>query len=145
MLSQIDGIREEWLTGKGHYFLNQSEKLEIALHIVSLYFRHPLLMDATVNNSIRAERANIDMVKMILAAQTEDEEYNKLQIDLEYERPVLCANMTFMSDERLMDFANAIAKNIYVFWISKDNDFTHLISLSPSILTRIMSVQCIWV
>lgn len=90
MLGQIDGIREEWLTRKGHYFLNQSEKLEIALHIVSLYFRHPLLMDATVNNSIRAERANIDMVKMILAAQTGDDKYNKLQIDLEYERPVLC-------------------------------------------------------
>lgn len=123
MLSQIDGIREEWLTGKGHYFLNQNEKLEIALHIVSLYFRHPLLMDATVNNSIRAERANIDMVKMILATQTGNEEYNKLQIDLEYERPVLCANMTFMSNELLMDFANAVAKNIYVFWMSKDNDF----------------------
>jgi len=122
MLTQIDGIREEWLTEKGHYLLNQSEKLEIALHIVSLYFRHPLLMDATVNNSIRAERANIDMVKMILAAQTGDEDYNKLQIDLEYERPILCTNMTFMSNEHLMDFANAIAKNIYVF-MSKDNDF----------------------
>lgn len=123
MLRQVDEIREEWYVDKGHYHLNHNEKLEIALHIVSLYFRHPLVMDATVDNSLRAEMANIDMIKMIMAAQTGDERYNQLQIGLDYEKPVLSANMTFMNNEHLMDFANAIAKNIYVFWMSKDNDF----------------------
>ena len=81
MLRQIDEIREEWLSGEGYYVLKAREKLEVALHIVSLYFRHPLIMELTVDNSIRAERASIDMMKMILASQTGDEGFNQFKIE----------------------------------------------------------------
>lgn len=123
LLRQIDEIREEWSTGKEYYVINDREKLEISLHLVSLYFRHPLLMESTVDNSIRAERAHIDIMKMILASHTGNEGYNQLQIGLEYDKPALSASQTYMNEELLMDFAKAISKNIFVFWMSKDNDF----------------------
>ena len=80
-------------------------------------------MELTVDNSIRAERASIDMMKMILASQTGDEGFNQLKIGIEYEKPVLSASQTFMNEEHLMDFAKAIAKNIFVFWVSEGADF----------------------
>jgi len=123
LLRQIDELRDNWQTGKEQYILNDDEKLEIALHLVSLYFRHPLVMESTVDNCIRAEKAQIDMLKMIMAAQTGEDRYNKLQIGLEYDKPALSATMTFMNEEFLMDFAKAISKNIFVFWMSKENDF----------------------
>ena len=123
LLRQIDKIRKDWQTGKEKYILNDKEKLEIALHLVSLYFRHPLVMESTVDNCIRAEKAQIDMLKMIMAAQTGDERYNKLQIGLEYDKPALSASMTFMNGEFLTDFAKEISKNIFVFWMSKGKDF----------------------
>lgn len=123
LLRQIDEIRDDWVSGKEQYILNESEKLEIALHIVSLYSRHPLIMESTVDNSIRAERALIDMSKMMMATQTGNEAFNKLSIDLEYDKPALSASTTFMSEDFLMDFAKAISKNIYVFWMSTGSDF----------------------
>lgn len=122
-LRQLDEIREEWMSGKGQYILNSNEKLELALHIVTLYFRHPLVMESTVDNSIRAEKASLDIIKMMMASQTGDDRYYKLEIDLEYDKPALSAQMTFMSEEFLMDFAQAISKNIFVFWTSKGSDF----------------------
>ena len=123
LLRQIDQIRQEWSSSAGYYVLNAREKLEVALHIVSLYFRHPLIMASTVDNSVRAERAAIDMMKMILASQTGDDGFNQLQIGIEYDKPALSASQTFMNKELLMDFAKAIAKNIFVFWMSEEEAF----------------------
>lgn len=123
LLWEIDEIRDDWVSGKERYFLNENEKLEIALHIVSLYFRHPLVMESTVDNSLRAERAMLDMFKMMMATQTGNVEYNKLKIGLEYDKPALSASTTFMSEDFLMDFAKAISNNIYVFWMSTGSDF----------------------
>lgn len=122
-LRQLDEICEEWMSGKDHYLLNSNEKLELALHLVTLYFRHPLVMESTVDNSIRSEKASLDMIKMMMASTTGDDQYNQLQIDLEYDKPALSAQMTFMSKEFMMDFAHAISKNIFVFWTSKGGDF----------------------
>lgn len=123
LLRQIDEIRQEWSNGKEYYILNSREKLEVALHIVSLYFRHPFVMDSTVDNSVRAEKAGIDMLKMILASQTGDDAFNKLQIGVEYDKPALSASQTFMNEKFLMDFAEVIAKNIFIFWVSEGDDF----------------------
>lgn len=123
LLRQIDEMREDWQKDKIQYNLDDKEKLEIALHLVSLYFRHPLVMESTVDNCIRAEKAQIDMVKMMMAKMTGEEKYNKLQIDLEYDKSALSAKTTFMNGEFLMEFANAISKNIFVFWVSEGKDF----------------------
>lgn len=123
LLRQIDEICDDWVSGREMYYLDEKEKLEIALHIVSLYFRHPFVMDSTVDNNLRAGRALVDMLKTILAKQTGNEGYNELKIGLKYDKPALSASTTFMSEDFLMDFAKAIAKNIYVFWMSKNSDF----------------------
>ena len=46
ILSQIDEIQDEWVSGKGQYRLNYYEKKEIALHIATQYLRHPVIGDA---------------------------------------------------------------------------------------------------
>ena len=39
------------------------------------------------------------------------------------EKPALHANLSYLDNETLITFADAIANNIFVFWISKGNDF----------------------
>ncbi len=122
-LEQVDEIKEEWVKGKDHYRLKFIEKRELALHIITQYFRLPQVGDAMVDDYIRMERAGFDMVKEIMAVQTGNDEFRKLEIDVKCEKPALHANLSYLDNETLMMFANAIASNIFVFWISKDNDF----------------------
>lgn len=123
ILKVIDDIKNEWLAGKNHYKLQYDEKKELALHIVMQYFRHPHIKKNAVDNYLRLERAEIDMVKEMLSAKTGRDEYRNMDIDVTCEPPVLHANLTYMNDEVLMDCAEAIASNIFVFWISHGNDF----------------------
>lgn len=123
LLNQIDEIKGEWISGENHYRLNFYEKRELALHIVTQYFRMPNIMESIVDDFIRMEKAEMDMIKHILAVQTGNDEFNKLYIEVECDRPVLHANLTYLNDESLMNFADAIANNIFVFWISKENAF----------------------
>lgn len=122
-LEQVDDIKEGWVTGKDHYRLQFIEKRELALHIITQYFRMPQIGDVMVDDYIRMERAGIDMVKEIMAVQTGNEEFRKLEIDVKCEKPALHANLSYLDNKTLMTFANAIASNIFVFWISKENDF----------------------
>ena len=122
-LKQIDEIKGEWVTGNDHYRLNYLEKREFALHIVTQYFRMPQIGDVMVNDYIRMEKAGMDMVKEFMAVQTGNEEYRTLKIDLTCEKPVLHANLSYLDHDNLMLFANAIANNIFVFWVSKGNYF----------------------
>ena len=123
LLSQIDEIKDEWISGKDHYRLNFYEKRELALHIVTQYQRMPHVMESTVDDYIRMEKAEMDMLKYILAVQTGNDEFNNLDVDVEYDRPALHASLTYLDDEGLMNFADAIANNIFVFWFSKGKDF----------------------
>ena len=122
-LAQVDGIKEDWVTGKGHYRLQFLEKREFALHILTQYFRMPQIGDVMVDDYIRMERAGIDMIKEIMAVQTGNEEFRKLEVGVKCEKPALHANLSYLDNETLMTFANAIANNIFVFRISKENDF----------------------
>ena len=47
---------------------------------------------------MRLERESLDMIKEIMAVQTGEDGFRKLQIKLECEKPVLGANLTFMSN-----------------------------------------------
>ena len=123
LLNQINEIKEDWVTGKDHYILNFYEKKELALHIVTQYFRLPQIGDTLVDNYIRMERASIDMMKELMAKQTNNDDYKKIKINPTCEKPALHANLSYLDNETLMMFANAIANNIFVFWISKGNDF----------------------
>lgn len=123
LLRSIDEIKNEWLADKEYYRLNFYEKRELALHIVTQYFRLPQLQDSTVDDYLRMEQAGIDMIKHIMSVQTGDEEFNKLQIGVECEKPVLHANLTYLNNEMLMDFTDAIANNYWIFWVSLEQDF----------------------
>lgn len=123
MLKQIDEIKEEWISGKDHYRLLHEEKRELALHIVTQYFRLPQIGDSMVDDYVRAEKAGIDMLKHIMASQTGNEEFKNLNIGIKCEKPALHANLSYLNDETLMSFAEAIANNIFVFWVSPEKDF----------------------
>jgi hypothetical protein len=123
LLNQIDEVKKEWLTGTDNYRLQYIEKRELALHIVTQYFRLPQIGDVIVNDSLRMERASINMIKELMAYQTGNSEFSKLDIGLSCEKAALHANQSFLDGEILMEFADAIAKNIFVFWVSKEKEF----------------------
>ena len=56
-----------------------------------------------------------------MANAENNEAFNDLKVDITCEKPVLHANLTYRDSETLMMFANAIASNIWLFEISKDN------------------------
>ena len=123
LLKTIDEIKNEWITNKEYYRLNFYEKREIALHIVTQYFRLPQLQEATVDDYIRMGKASIDMMKHVMSTQTGNEAFKDLQIEIKCEKPVLHANLTYLNDEMLMEFADVIASNYWVFWVSLEHDF----------------------
>ena len=122
-LSQLDEIKDEWMSGKDKYRLNYYEKKELALHIATQYLRHPIIGDAEVDNYMRFEQANVDMVKHIMAVQTGNEAFNDLEVKVTCEKPALHARLTYMDYDMLMKCAGIMAGNYYVFWVSKGNDF----------------------
>lgn len=123
LLQSIDVIKEEWISQREQYRLQFKEKRELALHLVTQFFRHPELKNSTVDDYLRMEKAGIDMVKCFLAKEKGDESINNLKIDVQCEAPVLHAQLTYLNDEMLMDFADAIASNIWMFLVSKNSDF----------------------
>lgn len=123
LLQSIDIIKDEWISQREQYRLQFEEKRELALHLVTQFFRHPQLKDSTVDDYLRMEKAGIDMVKCFLAKEKDDESINDLKIDVKCEAPVLHAKLTYLNNETLMDFADAIANNIWMFLVSKNGDF----------------------
>lgn len=123
LLSKIDEIKDDWITGKEQYKLNYYEKKELALHIATQYFRHPKIGDAEVDNYLRMEQAGADMLKHILAIQNDNEEFDKLKIEMSYDKPALHAMLTYMDYDELMKCADIMAGNYYVFWASRHKDF----------------------
>lgn len=123
LLNQIDEIKEEWISGKDNYRLNFEEKREIALHLVTQFFRMPEMGETMVDDYLRADRASIDMIKEIMAAQTGNEAFRNLEVETICEKPALHASLSYMDGETMGMFADAIAENIFVFRVSKGNDF----------------------
>lgn len=123
LLSQLDVIKDEWISGKDNYRLNYYEKKELALHIATQYLRHPIIGNAEVGNYIRLEQANVDMVKHIMSEQTGNEAFNDLEVEVSSEKPALHARLTYMDYDMLMKCAGMMAGNHYVFWVSKGNEF----------------------
>lgn len=123
ILEQIDGIKDDWVTGEEQYKLCYNEKLELALHIATQYLRHPLIGEAEVDNYLRFEQASVDMFKHIMAKQTGNEQFDQLKIKVECEKPAAHAMITYMDFDQLMKCADLLAKDIFVFWISKGDDF----------------------
>ena len=122
-LSDLDTIKDEWMTGKDHYRLSYYEKKELALHIATQYLRHPLIGEAEVDNYLRFEQAGVDMMKYIMAKQTGNEEFEKLKVGVTCEKAALHARLTYMNYDELMKCAGAMANNYFVFWVSKGGDF----------------------
>ena len=122
-LKDIDEIKSEWEKGSEFYVLTDVEKYELSMLIVIQYMRHPLIQKVMVENYMRMERAQIDMVKEMMAVTTGKQEFRDLKVDLIYEESVLHATTSYMNMDTIRMFSSAMANNIFVFWISKSNDF----------------------
>lgn len=123
LLKELDVIKDEWMTAKEHYRLTFLEKKEIALHLVTQFFRLPEIREYVVNDYIRMDKANIDIIKHFLAMQHKDKSFEDLKIDIECEEPALHADLTYLNNDMLMMFAEAIAHNIWIFQVSRNADF----------------------
>lgn len=123
LLQTIDEIMDEWILGEEQYHLQFKEKIELALHLVTQFFRHSQLKESTVDDYLRMDKACIDMIKCFVANEKGDESINDLKLDVKCEESVLHANLTYLNYEMLMDFADSIASNIWMFLVSKNGDF----------------------
>ena len=123
LLTQLDEIKNGWITGNDKYKICFLEKRELALHIITLYFRIPYVMNAMIDNHLRFEKAEADMIKHILSVQTGNKAFDELKLDITYEKPVLHAQISYLNDELVMDIANILANNIFVFNLSERNEF----------------------
>ena len=141
LLKQIDEIKEGWVTGRDYYRLSFFEKKELTLHIATQYLRHPVISEAEVDNFLRFEQAGVDMFKHILAKQTGNEELDRLNIIVSCEKPALHAMITYMDYDELMKCADQMANNIFVFWISKDDDF-YTSDFPISVEPHVKNVDC---
>ena len=122
-LIDLDNIKKGWDNGDDKYRINYYEKRELALHIATLYYRLPDVMNAVIDNALRFEKADADMLKQILAIQTGDKTFDELNLNITCERPVLHAQLSYMNNDLLMRCASDIADNIFVFWTSKEKLF----------------------
>lgn len=123
LLREIDLIKSEWMSGKEQYHLLFVEKREIAFHLVTQFFRLPEIKESTIDDYVRMEQAEIDMIKHILAKQYDDDSFEKMKIDIECEEPALHADLTYLNSDMLMNFADVIARNIWIFQVSPNADF----------------------
>lgn len=122
-LSNLDLIKSEWENGSNYYVLTDEEKYELAMLIVIQYLRHPLLQKVMIDNIMRMETAQLEMVKEMMAVTTGKQEFRDLKVEPTCEESVLHATTSYMNIETLKMFSLAITNNIFMFWISKDNDF----------------------
>lgn len=74
--------------------------------------------EAEVDNYLRFEQTNVDLVKYMMAHQTGDKGFEDLEIEVTCEKPALHANLTYMNYDALMDCAEKMADNIFVFRVS---------------------------
>lgn len=123
LLKELDVIKDEWMTDKERYRLTFLEKREIALHLVTQFFRLPIIKESVVNDYVRMDKANIDILKHLLAMQHNDKSFEDLKIDIECEEPALHADLTYLNTDMLMEFADVIASNIWIFQVSRNADF----------------------
>lgn len=123
LLEELNVIKNEWMSNKEHYRLSFIEKREIALHLVTQFFRLPEMKRTMVDDFVRMDRASIDMLKHILAKQYNDRSFENLNIDIKCEEPALHADLSYLNTDMLMSFADAIANNIWIFQVSKNADF----------------------
>lgn len=82
-----------------------------------------MIGQAEIDNYLRFEQANVDLVKYMMSHQTGDKGFEDLEIEVTCEKPALHANLTYMNYDALMDCAEKMADNIFVFWVSEGNDF----------------------
>lgn len=122
-IEALDIIKEEWISGKEYYHLQFGEKKELALHLLILFFRHPLLKDSIIKDYIRIEKANIDIIKCFLAKEENNESINDIEVNIECENSVFHAQHTYMKFNELQIYADILAKNIWVFSVSEKDEF----------------------
>ena len=79
--------------------------------------------EAEIDNYLRLEQASVDMFKHILAKQTGNDGFDQLKIKVECEKPAVHAMITYMDYDELMKCADLLAKDIFVFWVSRADDF----------------------
>lgn len=142
-LSQLDEIKEEWVSGKDQYRLIYEEKKELALHIATQYLRHPVIGDAEADNYMRFEQAGLDMVKEIMAVQTGKDEFRKLDVKPVCEKPALHAMLTYMDYDSLLKCAGILANFHFVFWVSKDNEF-YTSDFPVTVEPHVKDAQCLY-
>lgn len=122
-LGVLDSMKDDFLAGIAFERLSYEEKRDLAGFIIIQYLRMPHIRDYVVDDRIRMEHANLDMIQHIMAETTGDENFRNIKIDVEVDKAVLHAQTTYLNPEFLFPLMDIMANNFWIFKVSKNNDF----------------------
>lgn len=122
-LRLVDKIKDAWASGASHFRLNAGIKKEIALHIATLYLRHPGIKDITIDTKVIWGKEELDMIRQFVGMPDGKGSIKDVDFDIQGDKAVMHAHETYLNYEVLTEMAESMADNIYVFWVRKEKDF----------------------
>lgn len=123
VLGVLDSMKDDFLAGIEFDGLTYEEKRDIAGLIIIQYLRMPHVRDFVVDDRIRMEHADLDMIQYIMAETTGDDNFRKLKIDIEVDKAALHAQTTYLNPDILFPLMGIMANNYWCFKVSRNNDF----------------------
>jgi len=99
------------------------DKRVIAAHIVIQYLRLPGMRAITLSMFDDTMPQITDLFKHVLATVKNDQSYNDLDIKAYCDPALYHANMTFMNEKFVNEFAEVLANNYWSFLVSENGNF----------------------
>lgn len=124
IISWLISLKEECLKDEcKNIGLSFNNKKEIAAHIVIQYLRLPDMRTDQLDMFNQYMPQVIDLFKQGLAIEKNDQSFNDLDIKASCDPALYHANMTFMNEKFVNEFAEVLANNYWSFLVSENEIF----------------------
>lgn len=122
MLKKIISNKDRWIDNPEQLALSEEEKKAFASNIAIQWFRTPYQRDTVKKLDENIIPQMINIFQQNLAIIQDNPEIAKLKIDYHIDPVIEHASMTFMNDELVAIYANALLSGLWEFSVSSNND-----------------------
>lgn len=122
MLQKIISNKEMWIDNPEQLAITKEEKKEFASYITIQWLRTPYQRDKIKNFDDDVIPQMIRILQQGLAIEQNNPEIAKLKIDYQIDPVIEHASMTFMNDELVAKYSNALLSGFWEFSVSSKND-----------------------
>ena len=124
VLNRIISSKDEILASKNKIFeLSFDEKREIAAQIVIQFLRLPDIRADAIETFNDTMPDMVELFKQGLSIEKNNPDFLDLDIKADCDPVLLHANMTFMNDDFVNEFSEALANNYWSFIVSENGTF----------------------